>query len=142
MTERWTEETLDRFASTVATAIAANNHAIQANNDAIATQAQALKDAIAAQSQALNEATIASNERLTRIEQLVESNNRFLEAFTHRVDRLAERVDRLTQTTEEVVRQMASTTSTTNQDRMDVTTRLSAINRKVDAIANHLGVNQ
>jgi ABC-type transporter Mla subunit MlaD len=111
MTERWTDETLDRFAATVATAIQ------------------------------------ASDERLTRIEQLVESNNRFLEAFTHRVDhfaqrvdRLTERVDRLTQTTEEVVRQIASTTSTTNQDRMDVTTRLSAINRKVDAIANHLGV--
>jgi response regulator RpfG family c-di-GMP phosphodiesterase len=113
MTERWTDETLDRFASTVVTAITANNEAIA-----------------------------ASNERLTRIEQLVESNNRFLEAFTQRVDRLAEKVDRLTDNTDRVIQQMAASTSNANQERMDVTTRLSAINRKVEAIASHLGVSQ
>jgi phage-related tail protein len=112
MTERWTDETLDRFASTVATAIQANNEAIS-----------------------------ASNERLTRIEQLVESNNRFLEAFGQDVQLLSGKIDRLADTTDQVVRQMASTTSNANQERMDVTTRLSAINRKVDAIASHLGVS-
>ena len=112
MTERWTDETLDRFASTVATAIQANNEAI-----------------------------VASDERLTRIEHLSESNNRYLEAFTQRVERLAEKIDRLAETTDRVIQQMASTTSGANQDRTDVTTRLSAINRKVDAIVSHLGIN-
>jgi archaellum component FlaC len=43
---------------------------------------------------------VASNERLTRIEQVVESNNRFLEAFstdlrsyTQRIDNLADKLD-------------------------------------------------
>lgn len=113
MTERWTDETLDRFASTVATAIAANNEAIQ-----------------------------SSHERMTRIEQLVESNNRFLESFGQDVKQLAQKVDRLTENTDRVIQQMASSTSSANQDRMDLTTRLSAINRKVEAIASHLGVVQ
>lgn len=112
MTERWTDETLDRFASTVVTAITANNEAIA-----------------------------ASNERLARIEQLVESNNRFLETFGQDVKQLTQKIDRLADTTDQVVRQMAATTSSANQERMDVTTRLSALNRKVDAIASHLGVN-
>jgi paraquat-inducible protein B len=105
MTERWTDETLDRFASTVSTAIA------------------------------------SSNERLTRIEQLVESNNRFLESFGQDVKQLTQKIDRLTDNTDRVIQQMAASTSSANQERMDVTTRLSAINRKVDAIASHLGVN-
>ena len=56
MTERWTDETLDRFASTVVTAI--------------------------------TEAISSSNERLTRIEQLVESNNRLLETLGQDVKQL------------------------------------------------------
>jgi hypothetical protein len=119
MTERWTDETLDRFASTVATAITANNEAIAANAQMIAANVQAIA---------------ASNDRLTRIEQMVESNNRFLESF-------GEDVKRLTDNTDKLIRQMQASTSSANQDRMDVTTRLSAINRKVDAIASHLGVN-
>jgi hypothetical protein len=99
MTERWTDESIDRFASAVATAVQ------------------------------------SSNERLTRIEHLVESNNRFLQSFGQDVKQLTQNMNQLTQ-------QMASTTSNANQDRMDVTTRLSAINRKVDAIASHLGVTQ
>jgi hypothetical protein len=120
VTERWTDETLDRFATTVATAIQANNDANAANGQLTAANAQAIA---------------ASNERLSRIERLVESNNRFLESFGQDVKQLTQNMDRLTQ-------QMASTISNSNQDRMDVTTRLSAINRKVDAIALYLGVNQ
>ncbi len=51
-TERWTDETLDRFASTITMAIAANNEAIAASND-----------------------------RLTRIEQLQESAARSIQAL-------------------------------------------------------------
>jgi ABC-type transporter Mla subunit MlaD len=99
MTERWTDESIDRFASAVATAVQ------------------------------------SSNERLTRIEHLVESNNRFLQSFGQDVKQLTQNMSQLTQ-------QMASTTSNANQGRIDVITRLSAINRKVDAIASHLGVTQ
>jgi phage shock protein A len=35
MTERWTDETLDRFASTITTAIAANTDLIRANTERI-----------------------------------------------------------------------------------------------------------
>jgi hypothetical protein len=37
---------------------------------------------------------------------------------------------------------MAASTSNANQERMDMTMRLSAITRKVDAIASHLGLGQ
>ncbi len=75
MTERWTDETLDRFTATVATAIQANHEAISANAQAIAT----------------------SHARLTRIEQVVESNNRFLKSFSQDVKRIPDNMDRLTQ---------------------------------------------
>lgn len=42
MTERWNDETLDRFASTVATAIATNKKAIASGREAIAANAQAI----------------------------------------------------------------------------------------------------
>lgn len=65
--ERWTDEPLDRFASTVATSIQANNDAIAANTRAIA----------------------AGNERMDRLEhvvteltQVVGSNNGCLESFS------------------------------------------------------------
>jgi ubiquinone biosynthesis protein UbiJ len=84
-TERWTYETLDKFASTVATAITASNERMtRIEQDGERSKRE-------------------SDERLTRIEQLVESNNRFLETFTERVDRLAQKVDRLTDNTDRVI---------------------------------------
>jgi uncharacterized protein (DUF3084 family) len=111
-TERWTDESLDRFASTVAAAITANNEQIAANSEQIA----------------------ANSAQLMRIGQLVESNNRFLEALGQDLRRYSDNMDRLSN-------QLANATSSANQDRMDSTTRPSAINRKVDAIARHLGVD-
>ena len=74
MTERWTDETLDRFASMVATSVTASNERMpRLEQDGERSKRE-------------------SDERLTRIEQLVESNNRFLEAFTQRVDRLLKRL--------------------------------------------------
>jgi methyl-accepting chemotaxis protein len=116
MTERWTDETLDRFASMVATSITASNERMtRIEQDGERSKRE-------------------SDERLTRIEQLVESNNRFLESFGQDVKQLTQKVDRLTENTDRVIQQMAASTSSANQERMDVTTRLSAINRKVDVI--------
>jgi uncharacterized coiled-coil protein SlyX len=76
-----------------------------------------------------------NSQRITELTQVVASNNRFLESFSQDLRRYTNNMDRLTH-------QLAATTSNANQDRMDVTTRLSAISRKVDAISTHLGVNQ
>ncbi|NCJ05342.1 hypothetical protein GS597_02195 [Synechococcales cyanobacterium C] len=51
MTERWTDETLDRFASTVATATQANQELITKNTEAIAE----LKDDLKAESRKWDE---------------------------------------------------------------------------------------
>ncbi len=72
-TERWTDETLDRFASTITTAIAASNERL--------TRIEQLQGSNAEAIAANNEAIAASNERLTRIEQLQESNARSLQAW-------------------------------------------------------------
>ena len=102
--ERWDDDKLDKFASIV------------------------------------QQAVVSSNERMTRIEeglgrieQTVESNNRFLESFsqelrnyTNSMNNLAARID--------------GTTATSNQDRLDVNSRLARIQTQVSAIANHLGI--
>ncbi len=113
MTERWTDETLDRFASTVSTAITASNERLTRIEQLVETNSQ----------------------KITDLTQVVASNNRFLESFSQDLRRYTDNMDRLTH-------QLAASTANNNQDRMDVTTRLSAINRKVDVIASHLGVNQ
>ncbi|MCG9893104.1 MAG: hypothetical protein MH252_18790 [Thermosynechococcaceae cyanobacterium MS004] len=96
MTERWTDETLDRFASTVATFVAASNERMtRIEQDGERSKRE-------------------SDERLTRIEQLVESNNHFLEAFGQDVKQLTQKIDRLADTTDQVVRQMAAPTSSAN----------------------------
>jgi hypothetical protein len=65
MTERWTDETLDRVASTITTAIAANNEAIAASNERL-TRIEQLQgsneEAIASNTSAI----AVSNERLTK----------------------------------------------------------------------------
>jgi hypothetical protein len=105
------DRSLDRFASTVAAAVTANNEQIAANSEQIA----------------------ANSAQLMRIGQLVESNNRFLEALGQDLRRYSDNMDRLSN-------QLANATSSANQDQMDSTTRPSAINR-ADAIARHLGVD-
>lgn len=113
MTERWTEETLDRFASTVSSAIVSGNERLDRME------------------QLIESSSAESNERLTRIEQLVESNNRFLESFSQDLRRYTDNMDRLTQ-------QLAATTSNANQDRMESNTRLSAISGKLNTMDRKL----
>jgi hypothetical protein len=58
----------------------------------VATSIQASNELIAANLQAI----LASNERLTCIEQVVESNNRFLETFGQDVKQLTKNMSQLT----------------------------------------------
>jgi uncharacterized coiled-coil protein SlyX len=100
---------------------------------------EALLERIAIESDArmsrIEQVLEGNSQRIIELTQVVASNNRFLESFSQDLRRYTDNMDRLTH-------QLAATTSNANQDRMDTTTRLSAINRKVDVIASHLGVTQ
>lgn len=74
-----------------------------------------------------------SNERLTRIEQISESNNKFLEAFSVDLQRYTDTMNNLAVRIDGVI-------ATNNQDKQETNTRLSSIQRQVMAIARHLGV--
>jgi hypothetical protein len=111
-TERWTDESLDRFAATITTAIAANNEAIA-----------------------------ASNERLTRTEQIVASNARAIQALGEDIaemrlsmhegfERSEQNWVRASQAIEGVANLMASLDS----DRPTILRKLNAIENKVDRI--------
>lgn len=72
-----------------------------------------------------------SNERLTRIEQLVESNNRFLESFSQDLRRYTENMDRISQ-------QLAASTATANEARYESNTRLSAVSSRLNTVDSKL----
>ncbi|MEB3336394.1 MAG: hypothetical protein VKJ46_02960 [Leptolyngbyaceae bacterium] len=76
---------------------------------------------------------IESDERLTRMEQMVESNNRFLEAFSQDIRRYIDEMQEQRRRTDTAI-------AATNQDRQETNARLGTIQRKVDGIARHLGV--
>jgi uncharacterized phage infection (PIP) family protein YhgE len=118
-TERWTDETLDRFASTITTAIAANVESIAANAGAIA----------------------ASNDLLTRIEQLQESAARSIQALGDDIAELRLTVrEGFEQSSEEraQLRQatlgIANLLSSLDEDRPTILKKLNAIENKVDRI--------
>ena len=69
-----------------------------------------------------------SNERLTRIEQVVESNNKFQSHFSADLRRYTETLNNFATRIDGVI-------ATSNQDRQDTNTRLGAIQRQVSAIA-------
>jgi phage-related tail protein len=79
-TERWTDESLDRFAATITTAIAANNEAIAASNERL-TRIEQLQGSNAEAIAANTSEIAASNKRLTKTEQIVESNARAIQAL-------------------------------------------------------------
>jgi hypothetical protein len=118
-TERWTDESLDRFASTITTAIAANVELIAANAGAIA----------------------ASNERLTRIEQLHESAAGSIQALGDDIAELRLTVrEGFEQSSEEraELRQatlgIANLLASLDSDRPTILRKLNAIENKVDRI--------
>lgn len=116
MTERWTDETLDRFAATVATAIAANNELIKANAEAIA----------------------ASNERLTRIEQIQESNAVAIAAGNERMSRIDERLEDLTAVTQAIGRDVAQLVTTQQQSSAELNQAMIRLANTQEGIARLL----
>lgn len=80
----------------------------------------------------VQQSIVASDERLTRIEQLVESNNRFLESFS-------QDLKNYTNSMNNIATRMDGIIATSNHDRQDVTSKLSRIQNQVSAIGKHLG---
>jgi uncharacterized protein YukE len=132
-TERWTDESLDRFASTITTAIAASNERL--------TRIEQLQGSNAEAIAANNEAIAASNERLTRTEQIVESNARAIQSLGDDIaemrlsmqegfERSEQNWARASQAIEGVANLMASLDS----DRPTILRKLNAIEGKVDRL--------
>lgn len=77
-----------------------------------------------------------SNERLTRIKQLFESNNRFLEGFSQRIDRYTNRMDNLANKLDTFSSRIERVIFTTNQDRQETNSRLASIQRQLQTVEN------
>lgn len=75
-----------------------------------------------------------SDERLTRLELIVESNNRSLEAFS-------QDLRKYTQSMHSLASRMDGVIAAGNEDRQDISAKLSRLSRQVKDIANHLGVD-
>ncbi|NKB17987.1 MAG: hypothetical protein HC770_07740 [Pseudanabaena sp. CRU_2_10] len=119
MTERWTDETIDRFAATVATAITANNEAIAAN-------AQLIK---------------ANTERISRFDEQMDELTAVTQAIgrdlaqlvaTQQAGQLAAEQERseLRQATLGI----ANLLSSLDSDRPTILRKLNAIENKVDRL--------
>lgn len=82
----------------------------------------------------LQQFIVASDERMTRLEQVVDSNNRFLEGFSERIDRYTTRMDNLATKLDNFSTRVSGVIATANLDRQDINTRLSRIENKMDRI--------
>lgn len=103
------------------------------SNDRIDRLEAFLERSTAASNERMTRIEQSSDERLTRIEQVVESNNKFLESFSVDLRRYTDSMNNLATRIDGVI-------ATSNQDRQETNTRLSAIARQVSAIAQKLGV--
>jgi phosphoglycerate dehydrogenase-like enzyme len=120
--ERWTPELLDRFASTVAMAIATNNEAIAANAQAIAANAQAIT---------------VSNERMARTEETQEQLSAELLALSRDVSRLVDTVSAAAQERQELREAtlgIANLLASLDSDRPTIFRKLNSIENKVDRL--------
>ncbi|WP_019498336.1 hypothetical protein [Pseudanabaena sp. PCC 6802] len=117
--ERWTDETIDKFAATAATAIAANSEGIASIREVI------------------REATAVSNERMSRIDEQLEDLTAVTQAIGRDVAQLVatqqaaeqERAE-LRQATLGIANLLASLDS----DRPTILRKLNAIENKVDRL--------
>lgn len=92
-----------------------------------------LEQSMERQSQESNERMTRFEQGLERVELVVASNNKFLEAFSTDLRRYTETLNNLANRIDGMI-------ATSNQDRQESNSRLAAIQRQVSAIAKHLGV--
>ena len=130
MTERWTDETLDRFASTVSTSIAASNERmtrVDERLERMAIESERSKresdERIARIEEQMQELTAISQATSRDIAQLVTTHQQSSQA-------LNEAMIRLTDTQEGVVRLLSSL----DEDRPTILRKLNMIEGKVDSL--------
>jgi predicted nucleic acid-binding Zn-ribbon protein len=132
-TERWTDESLDRFASIITTAIAASNERL--------TRIEQLQGSNAEAIAANNEAIAASNERLTRTEQIVESNARAIQSLGDDIAELRlsmqegfERSEQNWARASQAIEGVANLMASLDSDRPTILRKLNVIEGKVDRL--------
>ncbi len=132
-TERWTDESLDRFASTITTSIAASNERL--------TRIEQLQGSNAEAIAANNEAIAASSERLTRTEQIVESNARAIQSLGDDIAEMRlsmhegfERSEQNWARASQAIEGLANLMASLDSDRPTILRKLNAIENKVDRI--------
>ncbi len=130
--ERWTDETLDRFAATVATAITVNNDLIKASNERLAR---------------IEQIQATNAEHINRIDEQIDDLTAVTQAIGRDVAQLVatqqaaeqERAEfrqvmiRFADTQEGVVQLLANLDS----DRPTILRKLNAIENKVDRLLEH-----
>ena len=128
MTERWTDETLDRFASTVSTAIASSNERM--------TRVDERLERMAIESERSKR---ESDERFEELSAVTQAIGRDLAQLitTQQQSSIAlnEAMIRLADTQEGVVRLLSSL----DEDRPTILRKLNTIEGKVDTLLQHQG---
>jgi ABC-type transporter Mla subunit MlaD len=119
MTERWTDETLDRFASTVATAIAANNEQLNRIDER-------LEHFISGSDERMEELAAASQALSRDVAQLVTTQEQNSRELNQAMIRLAD-------TQEGIARLLSSL----DEDRPTILRKLNTIEGKVDSLIQH-----
>jgi chromosome segregation ATPase len=130
MTERWTDETLDRFASTVVTSIAASNEhlaRVDEQLERMATESERSKresdERMARIEEQMQELTAISQATSRDVAQLVTTQQQSSQALNEAMIRLAD-------TQEGVVRLLSSL----DEDRPTILRKLNTIEGKVDSL--------
>lgn len=125
MTDSKSSDRLDRIETLLEQFIIASAASSQASNERMTRleQSQAVSD----------ERMTRVEEGLERIEKIVESNNRFLESFSFDLKRYSDSMNNFVNRTDVII-------ANSNQHRDETNSRLSAIQRQVNAIARHLGL--
>jgi ABC-type transporter Mla subunit MlaD len=121
MTERWTDETLDRFASTVATAIAANNEQLNRIDER-------LEHFISGSDERMEELAAATQALSRDVAQLVTTQEQNSRELNQAMIRLAD-------TQEGIARLLSSL----DEDRPTILRKLNTIEGKVDSLIQHQG---
>ena len=117
--ERWTDETIDKFAATAATAIAANSEGIASIREVI------------------REATAVSNERMSRIDEQLEDLTAVTQAIGRDVAQLVATQQAAEQERAELRQAtlgIANLLASLDEDRPTIFRKLNAIENKVDRI--------
>lgn len=128
MTERWTDETLDRFAATVATSISASNEHMTRIDERLDRLVETVDRFIVSADERIEELTAISQATSRDVAQLVTTHQQSSIALNEAMIRLAD-------TQEGIARLLSSL----DEDRPTILQKLNTIEGKVDSLLEHQG---